>query len=214
MIKLPDTTYYGKRMPKEKFYSHLKVSSSVKRSFVDDVDFFIWRNKLSSSTLNVANGVKVKEIAIFEVCLKQSTYTPELLELIDKNVPIYVIYILRHGNYTRLHANYKEPISGKIGTFKVLKNFTSDWIKEEELSLQIEGFDLDAIYDNFIRQIAGAKLQDKKYENITEDIEKEKFQETLIQQVTRLENKKRNEKQFNRQLEIADEIKKLKEVIE
>lgn len=41
MIQLPETTYYGKRMPKEKFYSHLEVSVAVKRSFVDYVDYVV-----------------------------------------------------------------------------------------------------------------------------------------------------------------------------
>ena len=92
MIQLPKSTFYGKRMPKEKFYSHLDVSAAIKRSFVDDIDYFVWRNKLSASTVNIAEGVIVKEIALFEVILKKEDYNPDIFELIDKNI-LYLWFI-------------------------------------------------------------------------------------------------------------------------
>ena len=210
MIRLPDSTYYGKRMPKEKFYSHLELSATVKRSFVDDVDYFIWHSKLSSSTINIAEGAKVKEIALFEVYLKSENYNPSIFEVIDKSVPVFVVYILKYEDKIQLLASYKEPNANKPNSFKILSTFVSQWQNEEELPLSIDGLDLDAVYENFVRQIASERLE-QKGDDIAKDIEQSQTQEKLLKQIAKLEARCRNEKQFNKQVELANEIKKLKE---
>lgn len=211
MIQLPETTYYGKRMPKEKFYSHLEVSATVKRSFVDDADCFVWFNKLSASTLNVKAGDKVKEIALFEVHLKREEYNPSLFELIDRNVPVYVVYLLRFEGNVQLLASYKEPSGNKSGTFRIVETFVSDWMPEGDIELCVDGLNLDSIYENFVRQIAGNKLKSAPSENLVVDIEAEQRRAKIERQIAQLEAKRRKEKQFNRQMALSAEIKKLKE---
>lgn len=211
MIQLPETTYYGKRMPKEKFYSHLEVSATVKRSFIDDVDSFVWLNKLSASTLNVKAGDKVKEMALFEVCLKREEYDPTLFEFIDRNVPVYVVYLLRFEGNVQLLASYKEPSGNKSGTFRVVESFTSDWMPENDIDLFVDGLNLDSIYESFVRQIAGSKLKSASSENLVVDIEAEQRRAKIERQIAQLESKRRKEKQFNRQMELSAEIKKLNE---
>lgn len=211
MIQLPETTYYGKRMPKEKFYSHLEVSATVKRSFVDDVDCFVWFNKLSASTLNVKAGDKVKEIALFEVHLKREEYNPSLFEFIDRNVPVYVVYLLRFKGNVQLLASYKEPSGNKSGTFRIVETFVSDWMPEGDIELCVNGLNLDSIYENFVRQIAGNKLKSAPSENLVVDIEAEQRRAKIERQIAQLEAKRRKEKQFNRQMELSAEIKRLKD---
>ncbi len=213
MIQLPETTYYGKRMPKEKFYSHLEVSATVKRSFIDDVDSFVWLNKLSASTLNVKAGDKVKEMALFEVCLKREEYDPTLFEFIDRNVPVYVVYLLRFEGNVQLLASYKEPSGNKSGTFRVVESFASDWMPENDIDLFVDGLNLDSIYENFIRQIAGSKLKSASSENLVVDIEAEQRRAKIERQIAQLEAKRRKEKQFNRQMGLSVEIKKLREML-
>lgn len=211
MIQLPETTYYGKRMPKEKFYSHLEVTTAVKRSFVEDVDCFVWLNKLSASTFNAEAGDKVKEIALFEVHLKREEYNPSLFEFIDRNVPVYVVYLLRFEGNVQLLASYKEPSGNKSGTFRIVETFVSDWMPEGDIELFVDGLNLDSIYENLVRQIAGNKLKSAPSENLVVDIEAEQRRAKIERQIAQLESKRRNEKQFNRQMELSAEIKKLKE---
>lgn len=211
MILLPEKTIYGKRMPKEKFYSHLELSPSVKRSFIDDVDYFIWQNKLSPSTINVDYGKQVKEIAIFEVYLKHQEYNPSILEMIDRNVPVYIVYLLRYESMMKLVASYKEPVTGKSGSFKILETFATNWTDERNITINIDGHNLDIVYNNFVRQIAGERLRkESATEDITADIQKQQYRENILRQIEALESKRRKEKQFNRQIEINEEIKKLK----
>lgn len=210
MIKLPESTYYGKRMPKEKFYSHLELSATIKRSFVDDVDYFVWHSKLSSATINIAEGTNVKEIALFEVYLKRDSYNPAVFELIDKSVPVFVVYLLRFESKVKLLASYKEPNSNKQGRFKILNTFVSDWLSEDDINLQIEGLNLDSVYEGFVRQVAGAKLQVQQNETIAEDITEGQRVAKIERQIVHLQARRRKETQFNKQIIISTEIKKLK----
>lgn len=213
MIQLPQSTIYGKRMPKEKFYSHLYLSTTVRKSFVNDVDYFVWQNKLSPTTINIAEGEKVKEIAIFNIYLKGESYAPEIFEVIDRSVPVYVIYVLHFNSKIQLLASYKEPNTSKQGSFKIVSTFVSDWLNEEDVSLELEGLNLDAVYENFVRQIAGAKLQESATESIVEDIAEQQRREKIEKQIALLQAKKRKEPQFNKQIAISAEIKKLREML-
>lgn len=213
MILFPTSTYYGRRMPKEKFYAHLEVSPAVRRSFVEDVEQFVWLNKLSATTLNVESGKKVKEIALFEVTLKHEEYNAGIFETIDRNVPVFVVYLLRFCGQVRLHINYKEPQPNKLGTFRIVETFESEWQSDEQAELKIEGLNLDAVYDGFIRQVAGSRLQESSNESLTEDIEQSQQRAKILRQIEQLQKRKRREVQFNKQLEIAAEIKKLKELL-
>ena len=58
----PESTYIGKRIPKEGFYSKADLNATQKRAFVDDIESIVWRNLLSENTLNVSKGEKVTQI--------------------------------------------------------------------------------------------------------------------------------------------------------
>ena len=212
-MNFPESTYFAKRMPKEKFYSNLELSPSLKRSFVEDIDYFIWRNKLSPSTVNISEGDKVKEIAIFEVYLKKEDFDPAILSIIDRSVPVYVVYLLRFENKVKLYANYKEASASKAGAFKLLSAYHTEWIKEEEATLRLDGLNLDTVYESFIRQIEGGTLIAEQTESLSEDIEKQKHRAKIEKQIAQLQAKKRKEPQFNKQIAISAEIKKLKEML-
>lgn len=53
----------GKSVPKTAFYCNLEVNARVKQRFVDDVTGITWVAKVAPSTLNVADGKAVHEIA-------------------------------------------------------------------------------------------------------------------------------------------------------
>lgn len=211
MIEFPESTCYGKRMPKEKFYSRLEVSGAVKRSFVDDVDYFVWQNKLSHTTLNLAAGEKIKEIAIFDVYLKHENCNRGVFDVIDKSVAVYVVYILHYGKRVCINVAHKEPAANNQGGFRIVERFESGWVDASEAQLRIEGLDLDKVFENFVRQVAGESLPTVPSESLTYDIERQKQRDKIMRQIVTLEAKRRNEKQFNRQLELSAEIKKLKE---
>lgn len=79
------------------------------------------------------------------------------------------------------------------------------------MSLAISGLSLDAVYDGLVRQIA--RLQGESWStaySIAENIQRSAEREKLQKQIAALENKIRKEKQFNRQVEMNAELRRLR----
>lgn len=211
MIIFPRSTYFGRRMPKEKFYSHLDVPNSIKQSFVSEIEQIVWLYKLSPATINLESGEKVKEIALLEVKLKTQDFNKQLFQFIDRNIAVYIVYLLRFGDEVRLLVNFKEPIYQKPNSFKVEQTYLTDWMDESKLELHLEGRNLDSLYESFVQQVAGDKLLPLLPDvELKEVVAKSKETLKTERQIAQLETRRRNEKQFNKQLEIAAQIKKLK----
>lgn len=212
-MKFPESTFFGKRIPKESFYQRVDMNSSIKRSFIDDIEQIVWQNKLSPDTLNVGKGTRVIEIEIFEIQLKRKVYDAKVIEVIEKSIPKHLLFILSYQGESKLLMNYKEEYENQTGKFKIVDTFQSDWLASDKLMLQIEGLSIDQVYDSFIRQVAGTKLVQDEELDIKESVERTKAIEKLEKKIAELEAKKRKEKQFNKQLQISNEIKKLKNML-
>jgi hypothetical protein len=196
-------------MPKEKFYTHLDISVAIRQSFINDIDQIIWQNKLSATTLNLAQGSFVKEIALLEVKLKKQNYDKELFQFISRNIKLYIVFLLKYELQAQLLIHYKEPVANRPDTFKIIETYTTGWMSEQAINLTISGLNLDVVYHNFIQQIGKIEYSYESLEfsdKIALNIEKKKVE----RQIAMLQSKLRNEPQFNKQLEIQDKIKKLR----
>ena len=49
---------------------------------------------------------------------------------------------------------HKSAAASGSSAFKVNRYYHTDWIPENELALRIDGLTLDAVYDNFVKQVA------------------------------------------------------------
>lgn len=87
MLGLPKTTEFNKRIPKQKFYENLEISSALKKVFVEQIKTIYWRNKIAVSTMNLAPGTDVTEIEVFEVKLTEQTLDEGILRQMDKEIP-------------------------------------------------------------------------------------------------------------------------------
>ena len=214
MIDLPLSTLFNKRIPKQKFYDNLNVTPELKRVFKDQISVIIWRNKLAESTLNIAKGEQVTELQVFEIRLNQRSLDKRVLELIDREIPYHILFLLTCEELCQAWIGYKEPSLSKAGNFKVNSYYHTEWLQSEEFEVKLEGLDLDAVYENFIRQIAGEQLEEK-VENaglvlsLAESIERMKKKEQLERQILVAKKKVIAEKQFNRQVILNTELKNL-----
>ena len=214
MINLPKSTEFNKRIPKQKFYEKLNVIPALKRSFIDQIKTVIWRNKIAESTINIAPGKTVTEIEIFEIQLNSSELDTDVLKLIDKEIPYHIVFILSYeGKYQAWTAYKEETVSGN-SAFKVDTYYHTEWLEEENLPLKADGLDIDMVYENFVRQIAGDALKNVNDESLKESVEREKKREQLKKQIAALEAKIRKEKQFNKQVEMNGRLKKLRKELE
>ena len=81
--------------------------------------------------------------------------------------------------------------------------------------LKLDGLSLDAVYESFVRQIAGSSLmQAESAESLKESVEKDRKRKDLERQIAALKGKIRKEKQLNRQMELNGEVKRLRKELE
>ena len=68
-----------------------------------------------------------------------------------------------------------------------------------------------AVYENFVRQIAGKALSSDESATLKESVEQQKQREQLEKQIAALEAKIRKEKQPRKKFELVGELKQLQE---
>lgn len=207
----PASTEFGKRIPKQKFYEKLDVSPALRRAFIDQIRLVYWRNKLAASTLNIAAGEAVTEIEVLEIRLNGPQLDEAVLKQIDKEIPYHILFILTCDGRAQAWIGHKSAAASGSSAFKVNRYYHTDWIPENEIDLRIDGLTLDAVYDNFVKQVA--ELQGEEWnancgaaENVAQSLAREK----LKKQIAALEKKMKSEKQLNRRMEINAELKRLK----
>ncbi|MEQ2470970.1 DUF4391 domain-containing protein [Laedolimicola intestinihominis] len=212
MLGLPKSTEFNKRIPKQKFYENLSVTSAMKTAFTEQIKSIYWRNKLAATTLNLAPGKLVTEIEVFEIRLTSPDLDEDILRLIDREIPYHILFLLEYDRKYQAAMGYKEASSSGKAAFKVERYYRTEWLTEEELSLHLEGLTIDAVYENFIRQIAGDRLVGNENTTLKESVEQQKQREQIEKQIVALETKMKKEKQLNRKMELKAEIKKLREI--
>lgn len=214
MLGLPKTTEFNKRIPKQKFYDNINVSPTLKRVFINQVKIIYWKNKIATTTTNLAAGKYVTELEVFEIKLNSPLQDDSLLRQIDKSIPYHILFLLEYQDKYQVWIGYKEATQSGANAFKVNNYFHTDWLKEDELSLKLDGLNLDAAYENYVYQIAGDNLQSNNNQSLQDTIEAEEKRKTIQRQIDILESKIRKEKQLNIQIRLNAELKKLRKELE
>lgn len=215
MLGLPKTTEFNKRIPKQKFYENINVAPALRRIFVEQIKVVYWRNKIAPSTINLEAGNDVTEIEVFEVKLNHAPLDVSVLRQIDKEIPYHIIFLLEYEGKYQAWTAYKEKAGSSSNAFKVDTYYHTDWLLEDELVLKLDGLNMDAVYENYVRQISGDALRvaSGETESLKESVERSKQIQLLLRQIVTLQKKIRKEKQLNRQIELNAELKCLRKEI-
>lgn len=197
LLQYPETTLFGKTVPKKYFYDQLEVSAKMKQRFVNDIEEIVWLYKLAPTTLNVQKGEQVGEIEIMLCPLKDVNCPVDVFKFISQKIPHHIVFVLQYGDSYRLLIQYGQD------------SFVSSWCKQEELSLRIVGQTLDRIYDGFVGQLTGIGNRDS--ESLQEIIRLKKEIKKLSDKIETLQRQIRKEPQLNRQLAMNGEARALKQ---
>lgn len=211
MIGLPKTTEFNRRIPKQKFYEHIDITPALRKVFVEQVKIIYWKNKIAASTTNLAQGNEVTELEVFEVRLNTPVLDEGLLRQIDRTIPYHILFLLEYKGKYQAWIGYKEVAVSGNKAFKVNGYYHTEWLTEDELPLKLEGLNVDAVYENFVRQIAGDKLKaETSGESLKASVARDEHRKQLEKQISVLQSKIRKEKQLNKQMQMNGELKKLK----
>ena len=214
MVKFPKPTEFNKRIPKTKFYEHLEIGKNIKDSFVQDIDSIIWANKIAPSTVNIAVGEKVTEIQVFRIILKQSDFNKDVLKTIDEQIPYHILFIVCYRDKEQAWIGYKEQSGSESRAFKVDSYYHTAWQKPEEMELAIEGLNMDAVYESFVKQISAstAPIQWDDDLSAKENTAKIEERKKLQKQIEKLERQLRKETQPRKKFELHRKLQKLRAI--
>lgn len=200
MLGLPRSTQVNRRVAKEKLYQNAALAPQTREMIKDQIDSVFWRNKLADSTMAISAGETVAEIQIFEIQLRQRELDKRVLPAIAKAIPYKILFILVFGDEAQLWIEAS-------GTF-----YNTDWQPLGGFTLKFEGLNLDAVYENLARQISGGRLGTDG--DIEEAVDRDKKRQKLERDIAALGKRLLREKQFNKQVELNGELKRLKKELE
>lgn len=189
MLILPKSTEFNKRIPKQRFYENLQITPALKKCFVEQIHSITWKNKIAPSTVNLAAGQKVMEIQVFSILLNDGTLDEAVLMQIDREIPYHILFLLEYDDKVQAWIGYKEEAGSGNAAFKVNQYYHTEWMALEDLPLKLEGLDMDAVYENLVRQIAGEALETENALTLQEAYAKSVEREKLLKQIAILEKK-------------------------
>ena len=141
MIDFPEATRIHRRLPKEAFYKHLPITTALKEKFVSDVDRIYIEWSLTQENLHLEKSGKIQEILILRIELKKKIFDSKIIEAIARQNPHKLIFVLDCEDERQLAVYHS-------------KLYRSSWMPLDKVALALNGFSLDEILDNLIRQIA------------------------------------------------------------
>ena len=218
LYKFPQQAKVDRLIPKNKFYEQGKANTKIEQLFVNQVENIRWAYKLASSTIHLQDQEDLKEIQIFRVKSRVEDLDVSILSFIDKLILTPIIFEVVYQDKVKVVATYKRLNQADKTKAVIGQYYASDWLEDAdrvELPLYLKLADL---YEHFIAQIlpiASRKDQENDDESVSIELKLQKAQqlESLQKQLDKLKSKLRNEKQFNRKVEMNKKINLLSDEV-
>ena len=196
MLGLSQSTEVRRSLPKAQLYRQLDWKPAWRDAFDSEVSRLDFVNWIAPKTVPaIAAGVEIKEIFVVEVMLKQPTISNDNLLRLVKSIPQRIVWALTFEDKVQLAAWHSHL-------------FTSERIDAAEASLPLNGFDLDATWQNIICTLGEFVVEADK--SLTEQIKVNEEQARLQAQIDRLDRQMRAERQPRRKNELFKQIQKLR----
>lgn len=197
MFELPKECYVNKFIPKKVFYEKVGVSSGVKEEFVNLIERITWLYKISPDTIGIPKTDKIDEIQIFQIVVKDKKIPLSVIKTITKGVQYKILFLI----------NFNDDFCYVI---KVDDNiYTSEW--NDDIQFDFSAINLEITYEKIVKAVIKENSNDKRFDEI---IKNRDTKIHLEKRITQLRQKIKNEKQFNRKIELNIELNKLQNQME
>ncbi len=140
MYGLPLSTDIRKVIPKDAFFTSKEIKGKERTSFDDQVHSMTIRSLISPDTVNLPKG-RVSAIYVMEVQLNEPELKDSNLMLLNK-LGHKTVYVLSYSDKARL------------AVVENLSIFRSDSMRIDDVDIDLEGLDLDKVWENIVRSIA------------------------------------------------------------
>lgn len=199
MLGLPKATEVNKLLPKKAIYAKFQMNTAAKDKVDEDISRITIVNELSPARVNLAEGENVKSFFVMNVSLKKKDFSESTIAMVSKLIPQNILMVLEHEEEAKLAVYHTKLIQ-------------TEWMPKSELSVELKGFDLDAVWENIIIQVGGIRME--QGHSLDEQIALDEKRAKIQKEIDRLEKLARAEKQPKKKFELVQEIKSQKNQLE
>lgn len=212
----PAKALVNRPIPKTKFYEHASISRSVKDAFVSQIQQITWAYKLSPETTNLAAVKGLFEIQVFNIQLKTLELDNGVLLSIDKSIPHPIFYQLFFEDKMRVAMAYKRMNESDDTKWVIEQYLSSQWLSMAEID-QLKtplpiALNLGGLYEQMLKALM--PIPANEGENIKAQTERLSQITQKQKEIAQLQSRMRNEKQFNRKVEMNNQLKTLQQQLE
>lgn len=195
MLGLPKATELNKQLPKNAIYAKFQMNT-VERAKIDaDISRITIVNEVSPAKINIADGERVKAFFVLLVVLKRKDFETKTIITISKLIPQNMLLVLECDGEAKLAIYHT-------------KLMQTDWKRKEELSIELKGLNMDAVWENIIIQIGGITIEQGN--TLDEQIAVDEQRMKILKEIDRLTKAAKIEKQPKKKFELAQKINGLK----
>ena len=195
MLGLPQKTELSKQLPKKAIYAKFLMNTAQKDRFDADISKITIVNEVSANTTIIPAGETVKSFYVLLISLKTRDYDERNIISLSKLIPQNMLMVLEFEAKCRL-AVYRTKL------------LQSAWKKTADCTVQLNGTNLDAVWENIVTQVGDITVEEGNYLN--EQIAANDERAKLEKEIAKLEKLARAEKQPKKKFELANKIKALK----
>jgi len=209
LFDYPTKARFGRKIPKSKLYENASANTKLKDKFVNQIEKIVWQYKLAPNTLNLDATNKVPEIQVFDIFLKTKEVDQVLLEVIDKAIPLPIIFQIYKDNKVKIKAAYKRPSESANNKWVIESYFESEWLdKDMDKQPMPQALDLGKLYEQILKSLMPVEvISSKTSQTLDQQVDKINKINSLKKEMDKLDSKYKKEKQRNRQFEINKQIK-------
>jgi hypothetical protein len=200
MLGLPKSTELNRQLSKRAIFERFKPSVEARQIFDRQISRLAIVAEISPQTVSLAAGAEVSAVYVILVVLKTAECDKKNIALLSKLIDQRMLFVLQYEGVARL-AVYR---AGRV--------FIGESEPLEDLTLNIRGLDLAAVWENIIAEVG--EIQIESNDDLDATIAKNERREKLIKQIAVLDKKSLTERQPRRKLEMYEELGRLKEELE
>jgi Domain of unknown function (DUF4391) len=210
MFDYRPSTRFAKAVPKTRIHAAASSNKRIRELFTTQVSEILWAHKLSPETLHLPARHGITEIQVFSLHLKSEVLDPAILRTLDKAIPFPLLYEIHHADRIRFAASYKRPSDADAAKWVIEGSFLLDWQPADLPRLPLPvALDLSALHDQIIRQ--HLPLPARPNESLRDHIARVQTIESKQREASQLETRLQREKQFNRKVELNQQLRTLAE---
>lgn len=196
MINLLKSCLVNKFIPKKVFYEKSNINQTIKEEFINIVDKITWLYKLSPETIGINKTEDIEEIEVFKIELKEKVIPKNVIKAVTNSIQYKILFILK----------YNEEFCYLI---KLEDIFYTKW--NEDINFDFNSINLSNLFESIAKSILHEESNTKNFNEIIENINEKKELQDRIEKLTK---RIKQENQFNRKVELNQELNKLLKEIE